>query len=295
MHGYGIAQMLKVTSEDVLEVGESSLYPALQRLLLEWLGGRGMGRVREQPPRPLLHAHRRRAQTIGRRTGRFRAHGGRNPASAPDHIGGHHGQAICAACDIGCNRGRMDAELAEEMEFHRAMLAANGGARRRNGQRYAGARGRPRASGSGRGSRASGRTRRTALRTYAAGTGLHGHRPARAGQRDRAQHAACSPCSTHSPCGRGRCAIRRAWSWCTGSCREGGGISGSRSTATSRSIPRAFSGLIAMRNGEQVKMRGSPAATHVCQRQLFPRTRCRDGARPWIPGPGGPDRRRRRP
>jgi PadR family transcriptional regulator, regulatory protein PadR len=34
MHGYGIAQMLKVTSEEVLDVGESSLYPALQRLLL---------------------------------------------------------------------------------------------------------------------------------------------------------------------------------------------------------------------------------------------------------------------
>lgn len=34
MHGYGIAQYLKTTSDDVLEVGESSLYPALQRLLL---------------------------------------------------------------------------------------------------------------------------------------------------------------------------------------------------------------------------------------------------------------------
>jgi PadR family transcriptional regulator PadR len=34
IHGYGIAQMLKVTSENVLDVGESSLYPALQRLLL---------------------------------------------------------------------------------------------------------------------------------------------------------------------------------------------------------------------------------------------------------------------
>jgi transcriptional regulator len=33
-HGYGIAQMLKQTSGDVLDVGESSLYPALQRLLL---------------------------------------------------------------------------------------------------------------------------------------------------------------------------------------------------------------------------------------------------------------------
>src|SRR3989442_5273853 len=34
MHGYGIAHLLKVTSEHVLDVGESSLYPALQRLLL---------------------------------------------------------------------------------------------------------------------------------------------------------------------------------------------------------------------------------------------------------------------
>jgi len=34
MHGWGIAQQLKQISEDVLQVGESSLYPALQRLLL---------------------------------------------------------------------------------------------------------------------------------------------------------------------------------------------------------------------------------------------------------------------
>ena len=34
MHGYGIAQMLKTGSDNVLDVGESSLYPALQRLLL---------------------------------------------------------------------------------------------------------------------------------------------------------------------------------------------------------------------------------------------------------------------
>ena len=33
-HGYGIAQHLKLVSQDVLQVGESSLYPALQRLLL---------------------------------------------------------------------------------------------------------------------------------------------------------------------------------------------------------------------------------------------------------------------
>lgn len=36
-HGYGIARHLEQTSADVLQVGESSLYPALQRLLVnEW-------------------------------------------------------------------------------------------------------------------------------------------------------------------------------------------------------------------------------------------------------------------
>jgi PadR family transcriptional regulator PadR len=34
MHGYGIASRLKQVSQDVLQVGESSLYPALQRLLV---------------------------------------------------------------------------------------------------------------------------------------------------------------------------------------------------------------------------------------------------------------------
>jgi PadR family transcriptional regulator PadR len=34
-HGYGVAQRLKTLSEDALQVGESSLYPALQRLLLK--------------------------------------------------------------------------------------------------------------------------------------------------------------------------------------------------------------------------------------------------------------------
>jgi PadR family transcriptional regulator len=34
-HGYGIAQRLRALSDDVLQVGESSLYPGLQRLLLK--------------------------------------------------------------------------------------------------------------------------------------------------------------------------------------------------------------------------------------------------------------------
>jgi PadR family transcriptional regulator, regulatory protein PadR len=34
LHGYGIVERLRVTSGDVLNVGESALYPALQRMLL---------------------------------------------------------------------------------------------------------------------------------------------------------------------------------------------------------------------------------------------------------------------
>lgn len=35
MHGYGIAQYIQQISEDVLQVEEGSLYPALQRMLVK--------------------------------------------------------------------------------------------------------------------------------------------------------------------------------------------------------------------------------------------------------------------
>ncbi len=35
MHGYGIAQHIQGISEDVLQVEEGSLYPALQRMLIK--------------------------------------------------------------------------------------------------------------------------------------------------------------------------------------------------------------------------------------------------------------------
>jgi PadR family transcriptional regulator PadR len=34
MHGYDVAQQIRIQSEEILQVGEGSLYPALQRLLL---------------------------------------------------------------------------------------------------------------------------------------------------------------------------------------------------------------------------------------------------------------------
>ena len=35
MHGYGVAQYIQQISEDVLQVEEGSLYPALQRMLIK--------------------------------------------------------------------------------------------------------------------------------------------------------------------------------------------------------------------------------------------------------------------
>jgi PadR family transcriptional regulator PadR len=40
MHGYGIAEHLKALTDDVLQVEEGSLYPALQRMLVKgWVTG----------------------------------------------------------------------------------------------------------------------------------------------------------------------------------------------------------------------------------------------------------------
>ncbi len=40
MHGYGIAQHIQQTSDDILQVEEGSLYPALQRMLIKgWIEG----------------------------------------------------------------------------------------------------------------------------------------------------------------------------------------------------------------------------------------------------------------
>jgi transcriptional regulator len=63
MHGYGIAQRLKLLSQDVLQVGESSLYPALQRLLLngfvdaEWGSSENNRRARYYRLTKVGHKH----------------------------------------------------------------------------------------------------------------------------------------------------------------------------------------------------------------------------------------------
>jgi transcriptional regulator len=63
MHGYGIAQRLKDLSDEVLVVGESSLYPALQRLLLndyvraEWAPSQNNRRARYYTLTPAGRKH----------------------------------------------------------------------------------------------------------------------------------------------------------------------------------------------------------------------------------------------
>jgi transcriptional regulator len=58
MHGYGIAQHIQQTSDEVLQVEEGSLYPALQRLLVkgwvmaEWRQSETNRRARYYTPTP---------------------------------------------------------------------------------------------------------------------------------------------------------------------------------------------------------------------------------------------------
>ena len=63
MHGYGIAGRLKALSNEILVVGESSLYPALQRLLLndyvraEWAPSENNRRARYYTLTPAGRKH----------------------------------------------------------------------------------------------------------------------------------------------------------------------------------------------------------------------------------------------
>ena len=60
LHGYAIAQRIRALSDSVLEAEEGSLYPTLQRMLLEgWVTAEaGVSETGRQGP--LLHADARR-------------------------------------------------------------------------------------------------------------------------------------------------------------------------------------------------------------------------------------------
>ena len=56
------AQRIQQVSEDVLQVNQGSLYPALHRLEQQGLIAARVGRLRQQPPGEVLRAHARRPQ-----------------------------------------------------------------------------------------------------------------------------------------------------------------------------------------------------------------------------------------
>jgi hypothetical protein len=63
-HGWDIAQRIHQVSQDVLRVGQGSLYPALHRLEAQGLDRLGVGGVGEQPEGQILQTHRGRTETI---------------------------------------------------------------------------------------------------------------------------------------------------------------------------------------------------------------------------------------
>ena len=62
LHGYAIAQQIRQTSDDLLTIEEGTLYPALQRLLREGMGGSRNGAFPLPTARSAITALRPRAE-----------------------------------------------------------------------------------------------------------------------------------------------------------------------------------------------------------------------------------------
>ena len=78
MHGYGIAQHIQQQSEDVLQVEEGSLYPALQRMLIkgwvvaEWGQSENNRRARYYHMTAAGDVYKRQGQCVCGRPRKFR-------------------------------------------------------------------------------------------------------------------------------------------------------------------------------------------------------------------------------
>ena len=71
MHGWAIAQRIRQMSSDVLQVGQSALYPALHKLERQGHITSDVEDLGNEPPRALLLAHPHRPQSRGRRNGQL--------------------------------------------------------------------------------------------------------------------------------------------------------------------------------------------------------------------------------
>ena len=116
MHGYGIAHRLKTLSDEVLQVGESSLYPALQRLLLSGDVDAEWGR--EQPPRPLLHLDAGRPKAPRCRACGVHRNGDRNSTGARDRL---VMTSLFRRLRARFRYRRFEKDLWSELEEHRLM------------------------------------------------------------------------------------------------------------------------------------------------------------------------------
>ena len=89
-----------MTSRDVLHVGESALYPALQRLLLNGWAKAEWGLSETNRRARYYHIDRRRPETACRRARGIRAHGSGDPARAGSHVVGRSSWVLASSAGI---------------------------------------------------------------------------------------------------------------------------------------------------------------------------------------------------
>ena len=109
MHGYGIAQHIQQQSEDVLQVEEGSLYPALQRMLIKGWVVAEWGQS-ENNRRAVLPHDRGREEATDRRNQRVRTRDGGHWKGYPTSLKRNHiwkawlnSGAGCCSCFDGGN------------------------------------------------------------------------------------------------------------------------------------------------------------------------------------------------
>jgi len=126
-HGYGVAEWIHATSEDILRVEEGALYPALQPPGAARSARGRMGHFGKQPAREVLLAHGRRPQRAGARNRALAAFVRRRRANSANGIGGMMISSWLNKTILRLkallHRRQLDRDLDDELTFHLAMRA----------------------------------------------------------------------------------------------------------------------------------------------------------------------------
>lgn len=88
LHGYGIIQRIRQMSDEMLDVEQGSLYPALYRIEQRGWVSLAVGRQRDGPPRQVLHAQRGRQAPARGRGGELGPPGARRDQDAAGDLRG---------------------------------------------------------------------------------------------------------------------------------------------------------------------------------------------------------------